>query len=185
VVAAPPEHEEELERLVGAVAGPPDGPGAYHPIVISGGPTRSASVGMALAEVPSALEIVAVHDAARPLVTGEQVDALVEALVAHPDAAGVIAAAPVADTLKRAGDGGVITSTESRDGLWAAQTPQVFRADALREAHERGDDGATDDAMMVEAGGGEVLVQALGGPNVKVTTPEDLGVAEALLRARG
>jgi 2-C-methyl-D-erythritol 4-phosphate cytidylyltransferase len=186
VVAAPPGHEEELERLAGAVAGRPGEPGSFHPIVVSGGETRAASVGLALAEVPAQAEVVAVHDAARPLVTGGLVDSLVARLGAESEAAGVIAAAPVADTLKRVVDGSAIASTEDRSGLWGAQTPQVFRAETLRAAHDRADGAdATDDAMLVEAAGGRVLVHDPGGPNLKVTTTGDLAVAEAVLAARG
>ncbi|MET0823247.1 MAG: 2-C-methyl-D-erythritol 4-phosphate cytidylyltransferase [Solirubrobacterales bacterium] len=159
VVAAPPGHEEELERLAGESAGLPGEPGSFHPIVV-------------------------VHDAARPLIDGRLVDALVERLASEPEAAGVIAANPVSDTLKRVGDAGAITATESRHGLWAAQTPQVFRAEALRAAHDR-DGGevaaATDDAMLVEAAGGRVLVEPAPGPNPKLTTAADLATIEALL----
>ena len=133
-------HEEEVERVAGEVAGAAGEPGAVHPIVITGGEsrvaTRSAS---ALAEVPASAELVAVHDAARPLVTAELVDgAGRRRLAAEPDAAGVIAAAPV-DRHGQAGceDGPTIAATEPRaPALWAAQTPQVFRAAALRDAHD-------------------------------------------------
>jgi 2-C-methyl-D-erythritol 4-phosphate cytidylyltransferase len=181
VVAAPPGHEQELERITGAIAGRPDEPGAFHPIVVTGGDTRAASVGLALAEVPARAEIVAVQDAARPLVTAELVDALVARLAAAPDADGVIAAAPLADTIKRVGEDGSIQGTPSRDGIWAAQTPQVFRAEALRAAHEGGAAAATDDASLVEERGGRVLIHEAGGPNLKVTTPADLRLAEAVL----
>ena len=174
VVAAPPDHEEELERICGGIGG-------FHAIVVRGGETRAASVGHALAEVPAAAELVAVQDAARPLVTGELVDALVARLADDASAAGVIAAAPVADTLKRVGEGS-IERTVDRAGLWAAQTPQVFRADVLRAAHDGDPPAATDDAALVEAGGGRVLVHETGAPNLKITTPADLRVAEALLR---
>jgi 2-C-methyl-D-erythritol 4-phosphate cytidylyltransferase len=184
VVAAPQGHEQELERIAGQIAGRPDEPGAFHPIVVSGGETRAASVGHALAEVPARAEIVAVHDAARPLVTGGLIDALVARLAGDPALAGVIAAAPVADTLKQVGEGEEIVVTASREGVWAAQTPQVFRADPLRAAHD-GDpattSGATDDASLVEADGGRVLVHETGAPNLKVTTPADLRLAELLL----
>jgi 2-C-methyl-D-erythritol 4-phosphate cytidylyltransferase len=187
VIAAPPGYEHELERLAGAAAGRPDEPGAFHPIVITGGETRAASVGHGLAEVPAAASYVAVHDAARPLITGELMDGLVERLAAEPGADGVIAATPVADTLKRVGDGGAIVATESRSGLWAAQTPQVFRVDALRRVHD-GDpaavEAATDDAMLVEADGGRVLVEPVARPNLKLTTPADIDLIEALLAAR-
>ncbi len=188
VIAAPPGHELELEQIAGAVAGRPDEAGTFHPIVVTGGETRAASVGHALAEVPVEAEIVAVHDAARPLVTGELVDLLVAGLAADSGLAGVIAAAPVADTIKRVGEGGAIEATESRERLWGAQTPQVFRAEALRAAHE-GDSAevaaATDDAMLIEARGGRVLVHEVEGANLKVTTPDDLRIAELLLAERG
>jgi 2-C-methyl-D-erythritol 4-phosphate cytidylyltransferase len=98
----------------------------------------------------------------------------------------VIAASPVADTLKQVGEGSVIEATRERAGLWAAQTPQVFRAEVLRAVHD-GDpatvSGATDDASLVEAGGGRVLVHEVVAPNLKITTPADLRLVEALLRA--
>jgi 2-C-methyl-D-erythritol 4-phosphate cytidylyltransferase len=181
VVAAPPGNEEEIERIAGEIAGRPDEEGAFHPIVVTGGDSRGASVGHALAEIPAAAEFVAVHDAARPLVTGELVDALVARLASEPDAAGVIAAARVADTLKQVGEGDQVRATVSREGLWAAQTPQVFRADVLRAAHDGDSSGATDDAALVESGGGRVLVHEVAAPNLKVTTAADLTVAEALL----
>ena len=187
VIAAPAGHEHEFERIAGEIAGRPDQEGAFHPIVVTGGESRAVSVGHALAEVPAQAEIVAVHDAARPLVTGELVDELVARLAAEPNVAGVIAAAPVADTLKQVGEGGVIIGTEDRSRLWGAQTPQVFRAEALRAAHD-GDPAtllaATDDASLVEAGGGRVLVHDAGAPNLKVTTPSDLRLAERLLAER-
>ncbi len=184
VIAAPPGHEEEVERIAGAIAGRPDEDGAFHPVVVTGGESRAESVGHALAEVPAQAEIVAVQDAARPLVTGGLVDVLVGRLAAARELAGVIAAAPVADTLKQAGEGEEILATVNRHGLWAAQTPQVFRADVLRAVHD-GDpatiSAATDDASLVESGGGRVLVHETGSPNLKVTSPADLHLAEALL----
>jgi 2-C-methyl-D-erythritol 4-phosphate cytidylyltransferase len=187
VIAAPPGHEPELERLAGAIGGRPDEPGGFHAIVVVGGDSRAASVGHALAEVPARAEIVAVHDAARALLTSELVDRLVARLAGEPEAAGVIAAAPLTDTVKRVGEGGVIEATADRAGLWAAQTPQVFRADVLRAAHD-GDPAvvaaATDDALLVEQGGGRVLIESVDGPNLKLTTPADLRLVEVLLRER-
>ena len=115
VIAAPPGHEAEVERIAGAIAGRPDEAGGFHPIVITGGRTRAESVGLALAEVPEQAPAVVVHDAARPLVTPTLIDALVERLAAAEGVAGVIAAAPVPDTLKRVGDAGAITATEPRE----------------------------------------------------------------------
>ena len=174
VVAAPPGHEREIAGLA------PDAE------IVPGGATRAESVGNAMAAVDG--ELVAIHDAARPLLTAELVDRLT-ARLAGCDADCVIAAAPVADTLKEAGEGGAVARTLSRDGLWGAQTPQVFRTDALRSAQararERGElEAATDEAMLIELAGGTVLLEAAGMPNLKVTDAADLAVAEALLGAR-
>jgi 2-C-methyl-D-erythritol 4-phosphate cytidylyltransferase len=167
--------------------------------VVAGGATRAQSVANALAAVET--ELVAIHDAARPLLTPELVEALVTLLVENPDLAGAIAATQVTDTVKQAavgtnppisGDGTekggrVVEATVDRSRLWAAQTPQVFRAVALREALEVDEavrDGATDEAMLVEAAAGTVLIHPAGPENLKVTTPLDLRVAELLLADR-
>jgi 2-C-methyl-D-erythritol 4-phosphate cytidylyltransferase len=102
----------------------------------------------------------------------------------------VIAATPVADTLKRAGEGGKIEATIDRTGLWGAQTPQVFRTAALRAAQDAARasghlDSATDEAWLVERADGTVLLEATGVPNLKVTEPADLAVAAALLADPG
>lgn len=166
-------------------------------VAVPGGASRSESVAVGLEHVET--ELVAVHDAARPLVTPRLIDELVQTLLDHPDAAAVIAAASITDTVKRAdapraarGDpqGGAVTVAEtvSRDLLWAAQTPQVFRAAALRDALAGGPQrlaAATDDAMLVEKAGGEVLIHPSPPENLKVTTPLDLRIAELLLAERG
>jgi 2-C-methyl-D-erythritol 4-phosphate cytidylyltransferase len=184
VVAAPPGHVHEL--------------GGHDLGVVPGGATRAQSVANALAAVGT--DLVAIHDAARPLLTAELVEALVADLEASPEAAGVIAATPVTDTIKAAsGPPGVelsgsmpsnstpvIEETLDRSRLWAAQTPQLFRTEALREAlavAERPEE-ATDEATLVEAAGGTVLIHPVESPNLKVTTPLDLGVAEILLSGR-
>jgi len=187
VVAAPPGHEAELEHVAGSFAGRPDQAGGFHAIVVPGGATRAESVGLALAEVPAEARFVAVHDAARPLATSALIDALIARLAADAKAAGVIAAAPVADTLKRVDDDGAITATESRAHLWGAQTPQAFTAEVLRRAHDGEPEqvlAATDDAMLVEALGERVLVEPVAEPNFKVTTLADLRLAGALIAAR-
>jgi len=185
VVACPPGHIHEL---------------AGHDLgVVDGGATRAESVRNALQAVGT--DLVAIHDAARPLVTPELIEAVVATLAADPEAAGAIAATPVADTVKqvskpsRAPLGGaespkgahVVESTLSRERLWAAQTPQVFRVEALREALA-GDPAriaaATDEAMLIEAAGGKVLVHPSPPENLKVTTPVDLKLAELLLLDR-
>ena len=170
VVAAPPGEEEAVaERGVLAAAG---------------GEHRSESVANAVEHCGGA--IVVVHDAARPLVTPELIDAVVGELAADHQTAGVVAAAPVSDTIKRVGESGQVEQTIDRSGLWAIQTPQAFRADVLREALADPDSlpDATDDAMLVERLGGRIKVHPSSPDNIKVTTPFDLRVAELLLRER-
>jgi 2-C-methyl-D-erythritol 4-phosphate cytidylyltransferase len=176
VIAAPPGHEAQVAALV---------PEGLEFDVVAGGRSRSESVAAALALART--EIVAVHDAARPLVTAELIDALVASLERAPEAAGAIAAAPITDTVKRVGDDHRIVGSEDREQLWRAQTPQVFSTAALRAAHanDRGDLVATDDAMLIERTGGTVLVEPAPATNLKVTTAADLRLAEFLLGARG
>jgi 2-C-methyl-D-erythritol 4-phosphate cytidylyltransferase len=170
VIAAPPDDQERAAEQ-GVVA-------------VAGGAHRSESVANALALCEG--EIVVVHDAARPLVTAGLIDAVVQELAADEDAAGVIAATPVTDTVKQASDGGEVERTLDRSGLWAVQTPQAFRADVLRDALADPDSfpDASDDAMLVERRGGRVLIHSTSPDNIKVTTPFDLRVAELLLRER-
>jgi 2-C-methyl-D-erythritol 4-phosphate cytidylyltransferase len=150
--------------------------------VVAGGATRQASVRAGLAVVPAGVAHVIVHDAARPLVTTALAEA---ALAALADAAGAVVAIPAHDTLKREQNGAIV-ETVPRDGLWRAQTPQAFRADALRRAHEHATaDDATDDAALLERAGERVVIVPGDERNLKVTAPEDLTIAEALLAARG
>jgi len=149
---------------------------------VPGGATRSASVRAALAAAPPG--DVVVHDAARPLVTPETFTATLAAL-AHADCA--IAAAPVPDTIKEAGDDRVVTATLDRSRLWAIQTPQAFRRAALEQALTQPDEllaQATDDAWLVERTGGTVRVVESTPANFKVTTAHDLRIAELLLADR-
>jgi 2-C-methyl-D-erythritol 4-phosphate cytidylyltransferase len=184
VVACPPGHAHEL------AAGDLE--------VVDGGATRSQSVANALAVVET--ELVAIHDAARPLITPGLVEGVIATLVADPEADGAIAAAPVTDTIKQTTSslndfphrsGGKasmnVEATVDRGRLWAAQTPQVFRVEALREALAADPEriaAATDEAMMVEAAGGRVLIHPAPPENLKVTTPLDLRLAELLLGER-
>jgi 2-C-methyl-D-erythritol 4-phosphate cytidylyltransferase len=170
VVAAPPGEDDRV---------------AQHGVVaVAGGEHRSQSVANALALCAG--DIVVVHDAARPLVTPSLIDAVVEELAAQVDVSGVVAATPVTDTIKQAMDGGLVERTLDRSGLWAVQTPQAFRAEALHEALADPDylPAASDDAMLVERRGGRVLIHSAPPDNIKVTTPFDLRVAEMLLRER-
>ena len=148
--------------------------------VVSGGVTRSESVRSGLDAVPASAAIIAVHDAARPLARVELWQAVIGAVGAGADAA--IPAAPVTDTVKEvAPDGRLVTLDRSR--LVAVQTPQAFRADLIREVHARGGE-ATDDAALVEAAGGRVTLIPGPGDNIKITSPDDLLVAAALLGGR-
>ena len=150
---------------------------------VTGGHVRSASVRAALAAAPEA-EVVVVHDAARPLVTVDLVERCVEAVRDGWD--GAIAAAPMTDTVKEADEEARVVRTLDRSVLWRIQTPQAFGAEVLRRALDVPDEvlaAATDDASLVEAVGGSVRVVEAPAENVKVTTPVDLRVAEALLGA--
>jgi len=190
VVAAPSGYEREAE-LAASLAAP-----KAAVVVTPGGATRAASIELALGHVRG--EIVAIHDAARPLITPELVDRVVGRLQQVDEADAVIAAVPLTDTVKRAlsprgGSGhtgaassAVIAETLDRDSLWAAQTPQAFRVQALERAQRRAADAdeldeATDEAWLIERAGGTVLLEETGAANLKVTTGADLRAAEALI----
>ncbi|MDG3003757.1 2-C-methyl-D-erythritol 4-phosphate cytidylyltransferase [Paludisphaera mucosa] len=148
--------------------------------VVVGGAERADTVAAALAHVKDSCDFVAVHDAARPCLTAAQVVA-VFALAEERGAA--MLAVPVADTIKRVEDG-VVVETVSRDGLYLAQTPQVFRRDWLVEAYEKRDrtgKAATDDARLVEALGRPIAIVAGSAFNLKITTQDDLRLARAVL----
>ena len=146
--------------------------------VVSGGATRADSVRAGLAAVPLDAAVIVVHDAARPLASPELFAAVVDA-VREGVVDGAIPVVPVIDTLKRVLSGRVV-GTVDRDGLLAVQTPQAFAAGALRAAHAGGGE-ATDDAGLLEVAG--LTVAAIEGDfrNLKLTRPEDLAVAEALV----
>ena len=149
--------------------------------VVEGGAERADSVGKALARVKPEIEYVCVHDAARPLLASEWIDRVFEAAVRSGAA---ILAIPVAGTLKRVGANHLIEETVSRAGLWEAQTPQVFRRQILLDAYaKRGDFQATDEASLVERIGQEVTVVQGSPINLKITTQEDLRLAEQALKA--
>jgi 2-C-methyl-D-erythritol 4-phosphate cytidylyltransferase len=145
---------------------------------ITGGETRADSVRAGLAEVPEAVAVVLVHDAARPLLSEDVVERVVGALGDGWD--GAVPALPLADTVKRV-DGEAVAETVDRAGLHAVQTPQGFLARALRRALASGAD-ATDCAGLVEAAGGRVRIVEGDRRLLKVTTPADLSFVETLLR---
>jgi 2-C-methyl-D-erythritol 4-phosphate cytidylyltransferase len=157
---------------------PPGEPWAGPPVTVTavGGATRSDSVRSGLASVPSDADVVVVHDAARPLATARLFAAVVDAVRAGADAA--VPGISLSDTVKQV-DGDRVVETVERDDLVAVQTPQAFRAAALRAAHARGGD-ATDDAALVEQSGGVVVVVAGDRRNIKITGADDLALAAAL-----
>jgi len=162
---------EELKRSFGGVLG------FMGVQLVTGGATRSESVRNALGRVLEEADLVCVHDAVRPCISPLWVDA-VFAEAAKTGAA--ILAYPVHGTLKKVADGGTIEATVPREELWEAQTPQVFARGILREAYAAGGD-ATDDATLVEAAGHTVSVVMGDARNVKITTPADLALAEAVI----
>jgi len=173
----------DVDRIVVALP-----PGVHAPagtLGVPGGAHRSQSVKAAL-HAAGGGDPVVVHDAARPLVTADIVARCLEALE-QGDADGAIAAARLTDTIKEAGDGDRVAATLDRSRLWAIQTPQVFRRDALDRALDVDDEAlaaATDDAALVEQAGGSVLLVESPRENLKVTTSADLRLAELLLAQR-
>ncbi len=149
--------------------------------VVQGGAERADSVQAALARVKPEAEFVCVHDAARPCLVDPWVDKIFEAAASTGAA---IFAIPVAGTLKRVGPDHLIQETVSRENLWEAQTPQVFRKQLLLDAYaRRGNFVATDEAQLVERIGHKVTVVLGSSLNLKITTREDLNLAEQALKA--
>jgi 2-C-methyl-D-erythritol 4-phosphate cytidylyltransferase len=175
VVAVPP----------AVLADPPRWLTADHRVLlVAGGAERGESVRNAVAAIPGDADIILVHDAARPLVSADVIARCVDAAAAG---ASVVAAIPVADTIKVVDGDGTITATPDRSSLRAAQTPQAFPAAVLRSAFARaGADAftATDDAALVARYGTPVAVVDGAPQNLKITTATDLAVAEALIAAR-
>lgn len=154
-------------------------------IACAGGGERADSVLAALRALPEGVaedELLLVHDAARPNLRGDDIGRLIDAATACAD--GAILAAPVRDTLKRAGESGRIAATEPRDGLWRALTPQAFRRDLLGralEAAQLAGIAVTDEAMAVERLGLRPALVEGREDNLKVTTPADLALVDFLL----
>ncbi len=146
---------------------------------VAGGATRRESVGHALHAVGRGMRVVLVHDAARPFVSRETIDAVTDVARVGD---GAVAAVPVRDTLKVADPRHVITATMSRDGLWRAQTPQGFPRAMLEDAHAHAprEADATDDAMLAEARGHRLRIVPDSPLNLKVTSSQDFVLADAL-----
>ncbi|MGI9601137.1 MAG: 2-C-methyl-D-erythritol 4-phosphate cytidylyltransferase [Acidimicrobiales bacterium] len=142
----------------------------------AGGDTRSASVRAGLVLIPTDCDIILVHDGARPLAGAQLFRRVVDAVIDGADA--VVPAVAVTDSIRHRDDGAV-----DRHDLVAVQTPQGFRADLLRSAHA-GNDDATDDAALVEAVGGKVVLVDGETTNLKITNPQDLRIAEGILKER-
>lgn len=152
--------------------------------VIEGGAERSDTIALALDRVNSNCDYIAIHDAARPCLTTELVDAVFNAARKHGAA---LPATPITDTIKREGDKGFTRQTVSREGLFLAQTPQVFRRewllDAYRERENLGS-GVTDDTQLVEALGHRCAIVLSSPMNLKITTRDDLRLAGTILQCR-
>ena len=178
VVAASPDRLEEIAALCVRA-------GVKKPLrVVEGGESRAQSVLMAALAASDSCELLAVHDGARPLIRGEQVDDMVrlgqKTYAAAP-------ALPVTDTVKVADTAGVVQSTPDRRSLYAVQTPQVFQANLLKAALQSAVEAnaeITDDCSAVERLGKEVYLAPGWRENIKITTQEDLMLAETFLRER-
>ena len=150
--------------------------------VVAGGEERADTVEAALRVIPESVELIAVHDAARPLIRDETIEAVVQA-ARRTGAA--IPATPISSTIKRVDASQLITETVPRAGLWGAQTPQIVRQDWLRRAFaERGAFQPTDEAQLIERLGLPVEVVVGQASNIKITTQDDLELAAALLAAK-
>jgi 2-C-methyl-D-erythritol 4-phosphate cytidylyltransferase len=148
----------------------------------TGGATRQQSVKKGLEKIAADTDVIVIHDGARPFVSSALIDRCVEAV---QDKGAVVVGVPVRDTVKVVADDRWVQMTPARSSLWEIQTPQAFRKELIVEAHERASREAieaTDDAMLVEAIGKPVFVLEGGRENMKITTPEDVWLAESLIR---
>ncbi|HQH53482.1 MAG TPA: 2-C-methyl-D-erythritol 4-phosphate cytidylyltransferase [Candidatus Hydrogenedentes bacterium] len=175
IITVPPGTQTDFEALLGDAF--PDT--AF--FLVDGGRERQESVENALETIDNAAEIVVIHDAARPFISQTSVQASIDA--AEEFGAATVAI-PCSDTILVAGADDILADTPDRSCLWACQTPQTFRVDVIRQAHQHARAqcfAATDDATLVRQMGGTVKL-VMGSPfNFKVTTPEDLMLAEAIV----
>lgn len=176
VVVVAAEEVSFIRRLLKAI------PGLKPYQVVAGGSERQYSIANGLRVVPEKSDIVLVHDAARPLISVETIDRVVEGA---REIGGAIAAVPEKNTVKVVGEDGIVRETPPRKTLWEVQTPQGFRKDILLEAYRKAEEEdflGTDDASLVERLGVPVKVVESDYCNIKVTTPEDMIIAEAFLQ---
>jgi len=153
--------------------------------IAGGGPERQDSVANALKLISPETDIVLIHDGGRPLIETALISMAIAALADGPWGDGVITAVPPKDTVKEAAPDGVVLMTLDRRALWSVQTPQVFRRDIILRAYERASSEgfySTDDSALVERYGGRVSILMGSYRNIKVTTPEDIAIAEVFLR---
>lgn len=177
VVAAPEDSVDDVRVMLADISTEAE------IVIVAGGETRQDSVARALLALPQDVEVVLVHDAARPLVPPDVVDRVASAVLGGSDA--VIPALPIVDTVKEVDDEGFVVRTLDRSVLQAVQTPQGFRRSALQLAHARSDgDDVTDDAGLVERMAIPVHVVAGHEEAFKITRPMDLVLAEAILVRR-
>jgi 2-C-methyl-D-erythritol 4-phosphate cytidylyltransferase len=184
VVAGPLDGVDEVAALLAEHGLLDSAPSRAAAVVVAGGDSRQDSVARALAALPAEVDVVLVHDAARPLVPPSLVDAVAAAVRGGADA--VVPGLPVADTVKSVDAADVVVATLDRSALRSIQTPQGFRRETLAAAHAAADPSApaTDDAGLVEAAGGKVVVVPGDEEAFKVTRPLDLVLAEAVLARR-
>ncbi len=176
VAALPPGREEEALELIRPYCR------MEKVMAVAGGDTRQQSVYRGLQALPEEIELVCVHDAARPLASAALLEKL---LLAAAEAGAAIPGLPPADTLKEIDKDGFVTATPLRSSLRRAQTPQVFRRELLEAAYEeaiRQGVEATDDAALAELAGYRVLTVAGEEHNLKITSPLDLALAELILK---
>lgn len=146
--------------------------------VVAGGATRTESVRQALSALPEDLDVIAVHDGARPFVTPQVVRRCFDLAA---DGMGAVAGTPASDTIKRVDGNGDVVDTPSRETLWHAHTPQAFPAEALRRAYREAAIEGTDDAALVEGTGLTIRMVDAGPGNTKITHRSDLALGEAML----
>ncbi len=153
-------------------------------IIVEGGKERYHSVYNGIKAVSKACEVVLIHDGARPFVTGE----IINESIASANAYGCsIVGMPVKDTIKIINEEGFVKDTPKRENLWLVQTPQTFKKEIILQAHQKREIenlSVTDDAMLVEALGGRVKMIRGSYENIKITTPEDLEIGQAILKRR-
>jgi len=150
-------------------------------VLVTGGAHRGASVSLGLAALPDALDVIVVHDAARPLVTPAVVRDCVDVAASG---VGAVAGSPAVDSMKTVDGDGFVVASPDRDTLWHAHTPQAFPAAELVRAYAMADEAATDDATLFCDAGGRVRMVDDGGANLKVTRHSDVALAEAFLEGR-